>query len=553
MISIVEKYRNCIARGGDGGSRGSGGGSNQSLNAAMGRGTVAQRNESYGPGWNNDNRRDNSDRSAANDRTAQLLNAQRLEREAQQRASEEAAQRARVQAQQQAAFEAAREKQLKEEAAQRAETQRRQDNAFRFALEQKAQRDALLNNFVSATGQAESGGIFNATNPNSSATGLHQFTSGTWNKMIQTYRPDLLQGRTKQQVLELRTDPELSTEMATNLARENADYLEGRGLPVNEGSLYLSHFLGAGTAANVLRANPDTPINELVGEKAIEANKSILGGDRTASDITSWASNKMFANAPAQGATQASGAPSIRYGYKPGEGQFRTPESETAQQQGGIGGLLGGLFGGQEATNRRIAELEAAGMTSTYPDQSAAYAKQAYADQFAGGDVSKVKSRITDFGQGPVVDYYTKDIGDKFAEATSGLLGGVGKLIGGASEQPYKGAESDRASSIATGSIFGNLFSGTPRADYGPYGNLTAEQYRQQYGGNDGAERQTFAAVDTQPVSPQPVTTPPVPTPEELARDPYLWQQYYNSIPKNYGIQMAQAPLVGPTIRGIFS
>lgn len=549
MISIVEKYRNSIARGGDGGSRGSGGGSNQSLNAAMGRGTVAQRNESYGPGWNNDNRRDSSDRSAANDRTAQLLNAQRLEREAQQRASEEAAQRARVQAQQQAAFEAAREKQLKEEAAARAETQRRQDNAFRFALEQKAQRDALLNNFVSATGQAESGGIFNATNPNSSATGLHQFTSGTWNKMIQTYRPDLLQGRTKQEVLELRTDPELSTEMATNLARENADYLESRGLPVNEGSLYLSHFLGAGTAANVLRASPDTPINELVGEKAIEANKTILGGDRTASDITSWASNKMFANAPAAGAATAStesGAPSIRYGYKPGEGQFKPPAEEVAAQPAKQPGLLDQFFGGPEALQNRISDLEANG-------RYAALDKEEYARQFAGGDVSKVQSRITDFGQGPVVDYYTKDIGDKFAEATSGLLGGVGKLIGGAGEQPYKGAESDRASSNEPSSIFGNLFSGTPRADYGPYGNLTAEQYRQQYGGNDGAQRQTVAAVDTQPVSPQPGTTPPVPTPEELARDPYLWQQYYNSIPKNYGIQMARAPLVGPTIRGIFS
>jgi hypothetical protein len=38
-----------------------------------------------------------------------------------------------------------------------------------------------------------------------------------------------------------------------------------------------------------------------------------------------------------------------------------------------------------------------------------------------------------------------------------------------------------------------------------------------------------------------------------LARNPYLWQQYYNRIPQNYGIQMAQAPLVGPAIRGIFS
>ena len=417
---------------------------------------------------------------------------------------------------------------------------------------QIAQRNALINNFVRNTAIAESGGVATAKNPLSSATGLHQFTQGTWNKMIQTYRPDLLEGRTKKEVLALRTDPELSTEMATNLARENADYLESRGLPVNEGSLYLSHFLGAGAAADVLRAAPDTPISNLVGEDAIKANQSVLGGDRTAADVAQWASNKMYASAPAQGAVQAAGAPSIRYGYKPGEGQFRTPEAEAAPQQGGIGGLLGGLFGGQEATNRRIAELEAAGMTSTYPDQSAAYAKQAYADQFAGGDVSKVKSRITDFGQGPVVDYYVKDIPDVIGEAVGGLFGGIGNLFKGG-EKPMRGPNEAYGAPVATGSIFGNLFSGTPRADYGPYGNLTAEQYRQQYGGGGSAQPQTVAAVAPAAATPSSAALAQIPTPEELAKNPYLWQQYYNRIPQNYGIQMAQAPLVGPAIRGIFS
>lgn len=107
---------------------------------------------------------------------------------------------------------------------------------------------------------------------------------------------------------------------------------------------------------------------------------------------------------------------------------------------------------------------------------------------------------------------------------------------------------------IATGSIFGNLFSGTPRSDYGPYGDLTAEQYRQQYGGRDIAQPQTVAAVTPPgPVTPAKQQFTGIPTPEELARSPYLWQQYYNRIPQNYGIQMAQAPLVGPAIRGIFS
>lgn len=509
---------------------------------------------------------------------------------------------------------------------------------------QIARRNQLINDFVRNTAIAESGGVADIKNPLSSATGLHQFTQGTWNKMIKTYRPDLLEGRTKQEVLALRTDPELSTEMAGNLARENADYLESRGLPVNEGSLYLSHFLGAGTAADVLRASPDTPISDLVGADAIKANQSILGGDRTAADVAQWASNKMFASAPAAGAAAAGyssrateaygpreayddGTGDARYAYDklgnplgnkayiyalssyldalssyldvqgqkqsyldqyvnqttsddiisrnemesaanimrsrpydPGGFAIPTPDEITETSVSGSAptaapaqqaGLLDQLFGGPQALNQRIADLEAAGMTSTYPDQSAAYAKQAYADQFAGGDVSKVKSRIVDFGQGPVVDYYVKDLGDVAGEAISGLLGGIGNLFGGSRDKAVRGPnEAYGGSAIAPGSIFGNLFSGTPRADYGPYSNLTAEQYRQQYGGRDVA---SLAPAAQAPVVATPQQVAQNLTAPDLARSPYLWQQYYNRLPQNYGIEMAQAPLIGPTIRGIFS
>jgi hypothetical protein len=101
-----------------------------------------------------------------------------------------------------------------------------------------------------------------------------------------------------------------------------------------------------------------------------------------------------------------------------------------------FGEWLGSLFD----TSGRIKELEAQGRTSTYPtfgnnnpeaDWTAEDAKQWYADQYTGGDVSKVKSRIVDFGQGPVVDYYAKDIGEKIF----GDLGqGIASLFGGKSE-----------------------------------------------------------------------------------------------------------------------
>ena len=491
-----------------------------------------------------------------------------------QAAQQAAAQRAAAQAAQQAAVQAALARQQQEEAAranaariaaERATYQRQQEGLLSLmqskatgpttrggpasVAAQQAARNQLILNTTGKIIDIESGGDPQAKAKTSSATGLGQFTQSTWMKMIETYRPELLEGRTRQQVLELRTDPELSIEMTGNLARENANYLESRGIPVNENSLYLSHFLGAGDAAKVLKAAPDTPISELVKETSIAANEKILGGDKTASDITRWASNKMLASVPARGAVAAAGAeplPGPLDAYQPTSGFAAPSGGEPVAKPAQQAGLLDQIFGGPDAMQNRISALEAEG-------RYAGLDKQTYATQFAGGDVSKVRSRITDFGQGPVVDYYVKDLGDVAGEAIGGLFGGIGNLFKGG-EQPMRGPNEAYGAPIATGSIFGNLFSGTPRSDYGPYGDLTAEQYRQQYGGRDIAQPQTVAAVTPPgPATPAKQQFTGIPTPEELARSPYLWQQYYNRIPQNYGIQMAQAPLVGPAIRGIFS
>jgi len=123
-------------------------------------------------------------------------------------------------------------------------------------------------------------------------------------------------------------------------------------------------------------------------------------------------------------------------------GSFAAPGGQQTAAQAAssspqtFGDWLGSLFD----TSGRIKELEAQGRTSTYPtfggnnpeaDWTAEDAKQWYADQYTGGDVSKVRSRIVDFGQGPVVDYYAKDIGEKIF----GDLGqGIASLFGGKSE-----------------------------------------------------------------------------------------------------------------------
>jgi hypothetical protein len=66
----------------------------------------------------------------------------------------------------------------------------------------------------------ESNGNSNFKNKRSSATGVGQFLEETWLEMIATYRPDVVQGRSQKEILELRRDPELAREIVTRLVEQ---------------------------------------------------------------------------------------------------------------------------------------------------------------------------------------------------------------------------------------------------------------------------------------------------------------------------------------------
>lgn len=144
------------------------------------------------------------------------------------------------------------------------------------------------------------GGIENLTgNPavrsnTSSAMGNFQFIKDTWLDTIKSHRPDLLEGRTEKQVLDLRADPKLSREMAGYLLDDNAAVLQKNGIDTSPANLYLAHFLGAETASSVLKAQPGTPVSDLVGQRAINANASVLAG-KTTDSVIDWATRKMSA------------------------------------------------------------------------------------------------------------------------------------------------------------------------------------------------------------------------------------------------------------------
>lgn len=145
---------------------------------------------------------------------------------------------------------------------------------------------------------AESGGDPNAKNPKSSASGVGQFTNGTWLATIKKHRPDIASGRSDKEILSLKNDARLGREMTTRLTEDNARDLAAAGVPVTAGTLYLAHFAGIGGARAVLRANPSASLSDILDPAAMKANGFLNG--KTAGWLISWADGKMKGGATPQ-------------------------------------------------------------------------------------------------------------------------------------------------------------------------------------------------------------------------------------------------------------
>ncbi len=135
----------------------------------------------------------------------------------------------------------------------------------------------------------ESAGRPNVKAPTSSATGLFQFIDATWMGVVRKHRPDLLEGNSKAEVLAMRKDPHIAIELGARFTEDNQRAI---GMNCTGGDLYLAHFLGVADARDLFRADPSTPVSELVSDAAIRANRSILQG-KTAGQVRTWAAKKM--------------------------------------------------------------------------------------------------------------------------------------------------------------------------------------------------------------------------------------------------------------------
>ena len=227
----------------------------------------------------------------------------------------------------------------------------------------------------------ESGNDPNARNPRSSAMGLGQFIDSTWLDVIHKYRPDLEQGRSRGEILGLRSNANLSRDMTNNYAQENQAFLQSKGLPVTPGTTYLGHFLGPQGAAKVLGAPPDASAGGILGDSVVAANPFL--GRMTAGDLRQWAEGKMQAQ-PLPPATDVPNAPPIS-GPAPG-GAMTNPGAQSpapaaapsqTQQLQGAGGNGGSAPQAQPISGPQVPQLQLRHAQPFRPQVNMQYLQQA--------------------------------------------------------------------------------------------------------------------------------------------------------------------------------
>lgn len=199
----------------------------------------------------------------------------------------------------------------------------------------------------------------------SSAQGLYQFIERTWLGMVKEHGDkyglgdlaDQIDSRyrvkdhaVRKQILDLRNDPVISSQMAAEFALENEQTLDKLwGGEVGSTELYLAHFLGAGGAASFLNARDESPLAPAADlfPKAARANRNVFydsksGKARSVEEVYQFFDKKFqikgvpsdpssFAVARAPGGT----LPGAVQVYPPSETAFYSA-SVPAPQSGGI-------------------------------------------------------------------------------------------------------------------------------------------------------------------------------------------------------------------------
>lgn len=139
--------------------------------------------------------------------------------------------------------------------------------------------------------QVESGGRSNAQASTSSAYGLGQFTKGTFESLAaNSPRDSAIYGKSFE---DYKKNEELQIEALKALTEQNRTRFVRSGLPTDDASLYLAHFLGAGVAHKVLQSNNNIDLKSVIPTSYFIANPGVFGNLKTVGDLKAWAAKKM--------------------------------------------------------------------------------------------------------------------------------------------------------------------------------------------------------------------------------------------------------------------
>lgn len=193
------------------------------------------------------------------------------------------------------------------------------------AIEKASVRTGVDFSYLLAKATQESGLDAQAKAKGSSATGLFQFIDQTWLKTVKAHGKEyglgtmadeisvdatgtahVADAREKDKILALRTNPEIASIMAAELAQDNKESLQTAGVGhVGATELYLAHFLGSGGAKTFLKAAQTAPATKAADllPQAAAANKGVFydgetGRAKSVSEIYAFFQKKFDAASP---------------------------------------------------------------------------------------------------------------------------------------------------------------------------------------------------------------------------------------------------------------
>jgi hypothetical protein len=165
-------------------------------------------------------------------------------------------------------------------------------------------------------------------NPRSSAQGQYQFLDGTFVEQFRRAFPDAAQGRSDAEVLRFRgaalpDGRRVEDVLGPAFTQQNMQALTRAGVSPTGGNVYLAHHFGAQGALNLLRADPNTPIERAVSRQVLDANPFLRGS--SVGQVAQWANNAVdYGPGEAQRLLVAARQPSPEPGA-PGPVNLMTP------------------------------------------------------------------------------------------------------------------------------------------------------------------------------------------------------------------------------------